>query len=355
MKMRTLFTLIFGLFLLQSFAQKTDNAFRDSEILEYTDLPNLNRTGRDQVREFPDSIRWEFPDLHAIVVWNIRDVDRDTINFSRFQTIIGSWAEIMEAAVADTSVPHVNNITYTYIGEAKMDIKPNTAGTKVSTLSLKTMELLPTGWEIKAVGPHERIYIYAQSLAELKMLAKQDYSYALQKIKSGDGSNLRAVTAKLVMQDGEVKRQEIYRSTAMDYLSLMPSAGFGYANGNFYPELGARMTLNFSNYMNVFKHRIDVSNTFMFFAGKNADGSFKTNINSFINLSYNYNLADSNDDPSWIGFGAGYSLKESGGIFQKNTVKLFVNKSFGSFTVSPELYIGHGKNVGAGFKVAFSF
>jgi hypothetical protein len=81
----------------------------------------------------------------------------------------------------------------------------------------------------------------------------------------------------------------------------------------------------------------------------------KTNLNSFLNLGYRYNLSNNRDDSDWLGVEFGYLISREGDMFDKDTFRFGFNWEVGnSITISPQLYISSEQTF-PGLRIGFGF
>lgn len=310
------------------------------------------------VHLFPDSVRIEFPDLEARIVVTLRSIG-EAEDFVPLERYIKFGIKTFEASVADLSVPHIMSISFKKNFDKIIEISETEKGvTKIITRRDSIIEMLPPGWEINMKGNHANIMVYARTFEQLKKLSEYNFSEVTDKVKAdlaNDKPN-RNYLASIVIRNGQIEKVDAFHRRVLDLLEMKVGTGIGLVNNTFYPMLNASVNLTFSDRYNVGRHRLTVNTTNMLFTAKRSDGSLKTNLQKFVNLSYNLNLSNSNEDPVFVGLGAGYKLGNDGGGFQGNTMRVFANSTFGRFTVSPELFITNGfKDAIGGISLGISF
>lgn len=291
---------------------------------------------------FPDSIRLEFPDQKSLVIIEMSALSKDLNTVVQFPDSLRSWLEVIRKSIPNLKPPGQVEIKVLENGETKMVIRqPDKIETNVTVDHQTITELLPPGWRINVTGRGYKALVYAQEFEGLTGIANSSFEMPVTEIRTSIESNSlgrRSLKGRFIMKDGKVQYSDLKRSIATDFIMGKASAGLGYLGDRFYPELNVDISLRFGGRYNYYNQSINFSYNNLFFTERNADGSYTTSVNSFINVSWNKNLNYKGERPQWLGLGAGYLIQNRGSYFKGNTMKFFISKYVGNVMISPELY-----------------
>ncbi|MDD1443829.1 hypothetical protein MEO93_26480 [Dolichospermum sp. ST_sed3] len=302
----------------------------------------LNRPARN-INLLPDSIRIEFPDQKALVIFEMNNVTKNSGVIEHFGDSLKGWLQAIRRSSSDLESPKRAEITIKENGEKKIIIyvAPDVK-TYLTVKENAVTELLPPGWEISVRAKDYKTYVYAQEFSALVQVANQNFTLAVEKIKEDIRMNpLRRKTLKsrIILKEDKVQYSEMKRKIASDFIVGTASAGLGYLGDKFYPELNLNVTLRFGGRFDPNNNKVTFSYNNLFLAEKSTDGSYNTHINSFISVAWNKNLNYRHEHPLWIGIGAGYLIQNRGDYFKGNTFKFFISKDVGNVSITPELYM----------------
>ncbi|MBS1978799.1 MAG: hypothetical protein JST46_15615 [Bacteroidetes bacterium] len=292
---------------------------------------------------FPDSIRLEFPDQKSLVVFEMSALNKDLDIISQFPDSLRGWVQVIRKSTSDLKSPCYVEIRVAEDGQTAMVVRrPDKIETNVTVNHQVITELLPPGWRINVKGKGYKVLVYAQEFDGLTAVSNLSFEMPVTEIKQSIELNplgRKSLKGRFIVKDGRVQYSDLKRSIATDFIMGRASAGLGYLADRFYPELNVDILLRLGGRYNRYNQSINFSYNNLFFTERGADGSYKTNINSFVNVSWNKNLNYKGENPQWIGFGAGYLIQNRGSYFKGNTVKFFITKYVGNVMISPEMYL----------------
>ena len=318
------------------------------------------------IHPYPDSIRIEFPDQHGLLVLNVNNFKLSKGDVARHMELIRETLANVEKGIASTTVPKAIDVTLDKEGERTISIRDvNTPITQITATDKEILQLLPPGWEMKIQIPaRANILVYAQTFAELKEIASYDpeklVALMVDKAEKTSVGRKRYV-ARAIVQKGQITSSDIKFQMPQDFLLLNISAGMGYLNANFCPELNFTMSLQRGNRLNYRNTRINLTYNNLFFSKVTADGTFRNRTNSFLSLSYSHRFGHptgTHDDSgtTWGSIGAGYLITRNGDYFTGKTMKFFFSTTTGKFSITPEFYLTNDfKTFHPGLKFVYTF
>jgi hypothetical protein len=310
-------------------------------------------------REYPDSIRIEFPSVGAFVVINEKNIQKNDSIFTRLPQLLNDLVADLEKGLADTSIPHHIKVTYLPNRDRKMmATEKHTNSTEILSRNNQVIQLLPNGWEMEITLSRGNIYIYAPNFESLKALSSQNFSLIQENMNKELSTDLyrNSLTSRLVVRDNVLQSHKHERTGVQDILSFNIGAGFGFTADKYHPFTKGTLTISLRDRSNIYRHMIEVSATTSFYTFKNSDGNLYSKASNFIDLSYNFNTASGNKKASWFGFGAGILTTKRQNFFTEKTARFFLNKSIGNFEFSPQLYLTNDyKDRLMGLGVSYSF
>ena len=318
------------------------------------------------VRAYPDSLRLEFPDHHAIVTFEMRNFIKDYSIVQAFpatlQNLLGeakkalpaNYTELPPQRLTFRLRPHNDHsITNTPGGHSFWDteehweitIEDALPKTHLTIQSDAIKELLPPGWEIHIVAARYKITAYATDFASFEALAAEKFDTIVQKITQDPslkkiGKN--GIISKMVVKNHEVVDSTIGFFFPGDFLELNAAGSLGVVRDKLYPEFSLLTSIYFSDRYGTWKQRLQASFDLSCFTSRNSEGSYKSEINSFVSLSYGINFRGGNRErQQWASLGVGYLVRNNGDYFKGNTAKIFIMTDIGSHKLNliPELYL----------------
>ncbi|MEM9831049.1 MAG: hypothetical protein AAF944_10455 [Bacteroidota bacterium] len=141
------------------------------------------------------------------------------------------------------------------------------------------------------------------------------------------------------------------RNNELDFLELTLGAGAGLVKNTWVPDVSFGVGIGF-NKKGVARFPYISSNMLFDF-----DPEGSTNINTFLNVGYGWDLSKQTEKKEILGIELGYLISRQGGLFGENTFKFGANWSpvKGVF-VNPHLYITDNfDTVFPGIRVGFGF
>jgi len=150
--------------------------------------------------------------------------------------------------------------------------------------------------------------------------------------------------------NGEITELES-KNNELDMLQLQLGAGAGLIRNRWVTDISFGVGLKFFH-KGVPRGPYISSNMIFDFDSEN-----KINLNTFVNLGYQFSLNRNANDPNMLGIELGYLVSRKGELFGENTLKLAFNWSPAKYvTVSPQLYMTDNfKQIFPGIRIGFGF
>jgi len=328
-----------------------------------------------QMKNFPDSIRIEFPDHQSIVTLELRDVHEQKEVLTQFPSLLQSLSHELTNVLAaeELGIPKNVRVDFEKLSFLRFILKEITlaAEPKLVTISPSTVEtifrarndtireLLPPGWTFTFKSDVFMITMYAHTFQDLVSLSQTDFQHiiaSLDKNEATQNTSRRGLTVRLISSGGAVQFEKVERRLPTDMLGLHAGAAVGLYNGNWYPELNFATALYFSSRLRESNQRIMLAYELKFFPATDAEGNIATSNNTFLNLSYSRNFA--RQTPRWTGLGVGYLVNSKGSIYAGRTMKFFLETDIGSqkLNIVPEFYLTNDlKDFSFGLKLNYRF
>ena len=135
-----------------------------------------------------------------------------------------------------------------------------------------------------------------------------------------------------------------------DELEITFGAGANFYKGKWLGEFQTRMDLVFFE-KNVLKHNPYVSYSWLYDFSR----FDRVNINGFLNLGYQWDLARGKEEESRSGVEAGFLINRNGNLFEPKTWRVGLNWEAGDgISVSPQMYVVGGfEKVQPGIRISF--
>lgn len=197
----------------------------------------------------------------------------------------------------------------------------------------KKGEFSNTGFRDKAIISGERYKIIITT-TDISKISELQLSKCFEKAidKFPEKSPLSKSLYYECTNEGTVELKQ--KTNRMEFLELNLGTGVGLIKSSWVADLSFGLSLGL-NYKGI--HRAPYVSTNMIF---DFDTESKLNINTFLNLGYQWEIRNKSEKRDFIGVELGYLISKQGDLFGKNTFKLGVNWSPAKFiTVSPQLYI----------------
>ncbi len=318
-----------------------------------------------RVNYYPDSIRIELPDHHAILVMEMRDYPKNPETLKGIPTLLKETWDAAVQGLATTApdappqriearvIPEGEKETMAWFDDktfkpvgSKTIIRIVPAEEQVTDLTVvsnKVVELLPSGWEIKISTKDVRIWVYADTYEHLNAAIHQDLNPVMEKISSEpkfQGLGKSSIEAFLQLKNDRISQSLMKRKYPGDNLFITGTAGVGLFRDKLYPQLTLSMGITFRDHFGRKNIRTSLVWDNMFFAEKITDG-YLNNVNSFLSLSFEKNFNTKTKSPQWFGIGAGLLTRRNGDYFKGNTAKIFIIHEMENRRISlmPEFYL----------------
>jgi hypothetical protein len=297
------------------------------------------------VNEFPDSIRVELPDQHAIILFEIKNIKENTQDIKGFSDRLDKIQHYIATSITDASIPH--HVLITENEQLEQDITITQTEQLKTQLKVKNNgihELLPPGWEIVWNTTQSIIHLYIHNINEITSVSQVDFAGMASKLKAEAQQSFvgrKRMVAHSIIKNNETLFNDVKFQMPSDFLGIHFGTGFGYLQNRFYPELNISIAVYRGNHFNQIRQKIGVDLQNLFFTSTNSDGKLSSDINTFLSLSYGRNFSKANQRQRWTTLGAGFLVKQNGDMFQGNTAKFYFQTDIGSSKLNlvPELYL----------------
>ncbi|MDZ4714763.1 MAG: hypothetical protein SH819_04775 [Cytophagales bacterium] len=327
---------------------------------------------------YPDSIRIEFPDLGALVIFEMSNYPESNDFIRNFPQTLGESLEyIRKSSSSDlTSSPPMRIEIQSMpegLKEEKLSMKPygekklvrisplDPAQTTMTVIKDKgIVEMLPPGWELYLNSKTYRVKVYAATFSSLEAIATQDFGAVVDKINADEGMKTlwrKSIESQIIVRENKIENSSAKYIFPGDNISLTLNAGVGLFSNIIYPELSLIMGLTFKDRYRRPNFRTSLIYNNLFFAERTNDG-FDTHINSFLSGSFEVNFNRKTHQAHWSGLGIGWLTRSSNNYFTGNTAKFFITHSLpGSrFSMVPEFYLTDNlKKFTFGMTLKYSF
>ncbi len=309
---------------------------------------------------YPDSIRVEFPDLQAIVVFQMSNYPKSNDFIKGFpQTLTESLDYVRKSTsknLAESEPLHIEiqsipegtkevGLSIKPYGEKKLiTLRPmapiQTTMTVVQDKGI--VEMLPPGWEMYLTSKTYRVKVYAANFRALESLVTQDFGAIVDKINSDKEMatlGKKSIESQVIIRENKIDQSTVKYVFPGDYISLNLNAGIGLFQNIVYPELSLLASLSFKDRYRRQNFRVSAIASHLFFAERTS-GGFDTYINSFLSASFEKNFNRKTSESRWSGIGIGFLIRRSNDYFKGNTAKFFITHSIPNsrFSMVPEFY-----------------
>lgn len=337
---------------------------------------------QSNVRPFPDSIRVEFSDHQAIVVFEMKYFIRDQEIVKNFPTVLKDLLNNAKKGLPQdlerTGPHHIDVHHYKAkprvltIGVGGHSFSPIEARSSVAlspvenpettmTITKNSItELLPPGWSVSITAADYKVHIYGENFSSLEAVTHESLDAVVQKILDEPamkkvGKN--AIISRAVVEKKTIVHQQVNFIFPGDYLGFHPGGSVGVLNNTLYPEVFFKTAFYFSNRFGAHRERLEITYDLSFFALQKESG-FAMHNNAFLSASYARNFNPGNERPRWVGIGAGYLIHNGGYPFKGKTAKFFFETDIGSTKLNlvPEFYLTDDFKKGTfGMKLQYKF
>ena len=202
---------------------------------------------------------------------------------------------------------------------------------------MKDGELSNTGFRDHAIISGEGFQIFITA-SDLSKIADLSLSKCLEKVIAilPEKSNWsKSLYYECVDENVKELEDKSKVNPPLDFLELSAGAGANLLKGKWVADLSIGLGLGF-NRKGALTYNPYVSANLVF----DFDAASNTNINTFLNLGYRWNVNKKAEKPDMLGVELGYLIMKQGDLFGDNTFKLGFNWSpvKGVF-ISPQIYM----------------
>ncbi|GHN01153.1 hypothetical protein WSM22_26420 [Cytophagales bacterium WSM2-2] len=313
-------------------------------------IRNSTYYSRDNINLFPDSIRVEFPDEQAFVVFELKEYNGNR-TLSDFNTNLKDLIFYIKKTSNDkdfTITPHQAKVVFNGNGDKEIEVaSTKSIPTKLSIKNNQMTELLPPGWEIIIRKADSKIYIYGKNLDSIEKIVGTDFSLVTTKINGQSLQSIgrKSIKARLIVRNGIVENADIEIKHPGDFLFVHPAVGFGFVSDAFYPSFTLGLAAIFRDRYGRKNHMIKLSEDYLLFTRRRLDGKLTVGPNMGISLSYGANYAKNSVSPLWMTVGVGVISNHRNNTaydtyFRGNTMRIFASFDVrNNFTIIPEMFL----------------
>lgn len=309
------------------------------------------------IHQYPDSIRLEYADENAIVLFQVRDIREDMSVINDFPRLIERLDGFVQKALNDLSKPRDVHVTTQANGELKIEIKQNESVTQIRTKDDAIQELLPPGWKIHIINAGASISIYVQNWDDLMGISEGSIREVVQYLRNKMNNThvgRKRILSRIIWSGEKIAYEQTNLQMPIDMLAINLHGAFGNYRSSFFPELSLSAMVNRYDRFNRPNVQWGLVYENKFFSTSDENG-WRAQTKSFLSLAFNSNLYKL-EDPFWIGAGAGLLLNKPGPYFQGKTMKFFLTTGSKKFTLIPELYLTNDfKTATLGAKLSYTF
>ena len=317
--------------------------------------------GQPKFNLYPDSIRVEFPELNAMVVFEMRSYTQSESyvrNFSKTLRDVldnvkkGTAINLAEAAPMRIEVQtmpegskEIGLGTKPFGEKQLVTIRRNEAPQTTMTIikDRGIVELLPPGWEVYLTSKEYKVKIYAATFASLDQVPTQDFGPVADAINRDPGMKVigrKSIETQFVISKEKTEQSPIKYVHPGDQVSLSINAGIGLIRDAIYPELSFKVGFSFKDRFRRSNFRTSLVYNNLFFSQQSTEG-YVVNLNSFLSGTFEVNFNRKTSQSSWSGLGVGFLVRKSGDYFKGNTAKFFITHTIPNsrFSMVPEFYL----------------
>jgi len=308
----------------------------------------------------PDSVNVKFADLNATVVFEMRFIQEHMNYIEQFGTTLKEIQTQLQQSNVPLQSPLQISVTEKSNGEKQISIDRKTETAR---------KIIVDQGVPREIGPMIELLINtriakvtvtvpnAEAFEQLKSYDFKKITGKLQEDMATQHMGRKRIEAGMVARSGEIEKFEVDYPSAKDFLIGYGSTGLGFVRDKIYVEANLSIATAFADHFNRPRHRFDFTYNNQFFTTATENG-YRTDINSFLNLSWGVNLCYTCDRPRWTTLGVGYLVRERGGYYTGNTLKIFATTDIGNrkLNLVPELYLTDDlKKSMLGMKLTYAF
>jgi hypothetical protein len=309
------------------------------------------------IQLYPDSIRVEFQDQNAVILFQFKTISKGLQKLDKFPEQLKMIEKMVRESLPNLNTAKKVNIVETNLGEYNIEIKDNFNSTRLRVKDNSVEELLPPGWDVHFETTYAMIHLYIHQWEDVASLAEEDFSQISESIRSKMDKEFvgrKRTISRSIYNNKALSFNETKFQMPIDMLAINASFGFGFYRNFYAPEINFSAMVIRNDRFNRPYTQFGLIYENKFFTTKTESGGFTAQTNSFLSLGYAIN-AYKLDDPFWIGFGAGLLVRNSGDYFQGKTAKFFLTTGSKKIKLIPEFYLTNDfKTFSLGAKVSYT-
>ncbi len=307
---------------------------------------------------YPDSIRIEFQDQNAVLLYQLKVAKENLHKLNIFPSQLSKIDNLVRQSLPNLKELKRISARERNNEEWEIEIMDNTKTTTLRVKGDEMEELLPPGWELDFETSYAKAHLYIHDWEDVAALIEEDFSSITASIQSKMDKEFigrKRTISRSILANNALAFNEAKFQMPIDMLAINGSFGFGFYRNFYAPELNISAMVVRNDHFNRPYTQFGIIYENKFFTTKKESGSFITETNSFLSLGFAIN-AYKLDDPFWIGFGGGFLVRNRGDYFQGNTAKFFITTGSKKIKVIPEFYLTNGfQTFSLGAKITYTF
>jgi len=268
---------------------------------------------------------------------NLKSSDKATAALKDFQRMIPGIENQLSSGIADLVKFSVGKTLTVEPGDPKV------------YYLIKDGELSDTGSRDRAIISGEGFTMFITT-SDLLKIADLSLANCLEKAIAilPDKKNWsKSLSYECV--NGKIRELEV-KTNDLDFIELNAGAGAGLVKSAWVADLSFRIALGFKS-KGVLRYSPYLSSNLVF----DFDSESNININTFLNLGYQWNMNHKTEKRDLLGVELGYLISKQGNLFGENTFRLGFNWfPVKGVSVSPQLYFTDNfKTMYPGIRIGF--
>jgi len=258
---------------------------------------------------------------------------------------VEDFKKMLPAIAGQLSAETPELIIYT-IGQ-DITVEP---GDQVKTFLIKDGEISDSGYRDRAIILGEDFKIFITS-TDISIISDMALNSCLEQVFATLPDKIRWSKSLFYECNDEKVTLLEDKNNEYDMLALTIGAGAGLVRTTWVPDLSVKIGLGL-NHKGVAQGPYLSSNLIFDFDTENS-----VNLNTFLNLGYQWTMNKEEKNHDLLGFELGYLIAKKGDLFGENTIRIGFNWSLLKFvSVNPHLYISDNfKTAFPGVRIGFGF
>lgn len=319
--------------------------------------PELLPKPANGIRVYPDSVRIEFPEQNAILVFQFKEIKVDLAQIEMFPAQLQLIDQLVRKSVPDMTIPQKVVVRELEGGDMEVRVSENDKLTLLRASKDSLKERLTPGWELYFSTQRTNIFLYIADWAKCEEIPHQNFDLIRSSIQAKMDQEYigrkRTISRVIYKNKGPMYNDTKFQMP-LDMIAFNAHVAFGFFRNSYYPELTLSALVHRHDHFNRPYSKMGLVWENKFFTTSTETG-LKGQTNSFLSAAFSFNFYRL-DEPFWIGFGGGLLIRNSGDYFQGKTAKFFIETGAKKFTLVPEMYLTNDfKTFSLGAKLSYTF